>query len=416
MADAKLLNPFGSKPHHENRLTWAFLVALKYDFYLQNLLRKLVETQLLPEYREYNNTWEPAPARILTQTKWIDSSTNFLVSVLLTDASLPEVKVFWSDRNPVYDGVVEYPDGLTLIVENKLSHGNVWEEQLYPSRCSFQGVIEEVKLHDSAICLEWPEVLEGVANYADSGIPPFGSREIIKDLLSFVVDVHPNLAPHRTFELCRDKGDAALHRRIIHLLDALAGKTGLESRENRDGGGYLFRPSKIAERIMIPVESEKKLKVVLAPADTVTQARNFYEKVNKEAFLSLKEWEVESNLHFSFAAKHLIWTKTSWKTGKYLDYFSKKSSYGQKNRDELLSLVKQWERKGLIMSDDRTRIEDEFNNTDRKTLNVVPGFSVSREWDIDTVIEWEKRGVLEKNIIDALKTPLETWGEMLLEA
>ncbi len=412
MDRSNLFNPFESRSRqHEDRLTWAFLVALKYDPFLQNFLRELVESRLPLEHREYSSSWEPA--RVSTQTKWIESTTNFLVSVLLTDLTdahiQEEIRVEWSDREPRYDGVIEYPNGLTLVVENKPAHGDVREEQLSPSRDSLLGDVNDVTLHGSAICLEWSEVLEGVLKYTDSRIAPFSNREIARDFLSFVEEVHPGLTPYRTFKLCGERPEA-LQRRKSLLLDDLAKKIDKADVESQDW--YLFRPGKIAERVMIQIESWK-LKVVLAPADTVSQARRFYDAVDKTAFLSLKEWKVEPNLHFSFVSKHLIWAGTDWETCEYLDYFSDKSSYGQMDRDDLLPLAEQWEREGLIRSEDRDKIKGQFSNTKRRNLNVVPGLSVSREWDLDTVIELEERRELEAYIIDTLATPLATWGETL---
>ncbi len=296
MDRVNLFNPFSS-PEYENRLTWAFLVFLKYDLSLQNFLRELVESRLFPKYQEYSKTsWEPA--NISTQTAGIGSSTDLLVSVLLTDISIQEkIKVEWSDREAMYDGVIKYPDRMTLIIENKPSHRDVKKKQLSPSRDSFSGNIDQVVLHDSAICLEWAEVLEGVLEYADSDHASFGSRMMAHDFLSFVKNVHPEMTPYRTFKLCGDK-EEALRRRTSSLLDVLARKKGLESRD----GWYLFRPGKIAERVMIQVESGK-LKVELAPADTVGQARCFYDVVDRNAFLSLRgshDWKVIPNLHFSF--------------------------------------------------------------------------------------------------------------------
>ena len=409
MDRVNLFNPFSS-PEYENRLTWAFLVFLKYDLSLQNFLRELVKSQLFPKYQEHTETsWEPA--NISTQTKWIESSTDLLVSVLLTDISIQEkIKVEWSDREAIYDGVIEYPNGLTLIIENKPSHRDVDKKQLSPSRNSLSSDIDQVVLHDLAICLEWSEILEGVLEYANSDHASFGSRKIAHDFLSFVQNGHPKLTPYHTFKLCGDRQEA-LQRRTSGLLDVLASEINLESR-----GWYLFRPSKIAERIMIQVESGK-LKVELAPADTVGQARCFFETVNKEAFLALQasdDWKVRPNLHFSFANKHLIWAEeTTWETREYFDRFSDGSLYGKRDRDKLLRLVKQWEREHLISSADREKIEAEFNNTKRQSLNVVPGFLVSREWDLDTVIELEDREELEECIIDALAAPLATWRETL---
>ncbi len=406
MARANLLRPFGSLPQYENRLTWAFLVALKYDPLLQNFLRELVVSKLPAEARDDSNFWEPA--RVSTQSKGIDSSTSRLVSILLTDEIIDDIRVEWSDREAVYDGVIEYPNGLTLIVENKLSHGNVWPEQLCPSRSSFTGDIDDVLLHDSAICLEWSEVLEGVLMYADSGIVPFSSREVLRDLLSFVEEFHPSLTPFRTFRLCGNRLQA-LRRRTVRLLDDLASRVGLESRDD----WYLFRPQKIAERVRIRVEPDPMLKVNLWPADTVSQARRFYEEVDKTAFLGLDDWKVDPNLHFSFMNKHLFWAETTWGTSRYFDYFEDGQFYGQMDQASLVPLADQWEKQRLITREDLGKIEYQFNFTKRKTLNVIPGFSVSQEWNLNTVIDLEEGEELEARVIDALTTPLSSWGETL---
>lgn len=403
-----LFNPFDSLPkHHEDRLTWAFLVVLKCDPFLQNFLRELVESRLPPELRKHGNTWETV--NVSTQTRGIGSSTIPLVSILLTDAPIQEeIRVQWSDRNdPRYDGVIEYPSCMTLIIENKLYHGDVWREQLSPRRSSFSGDIDDDTLHGSAICLEWSEILEGVLKYVDSDLASFGSRLIARDFLSFVGEVHPALTPYRTFKLCGERSEA-LQRRTSRLVDDLAKKMDKEDVESRDG--YLFRPGKIAERVVIRPES-RKLKIGLAPADTVGQARRFYDAVDKAAFLSLKEWKVEPNLHFSFMGTHLVWAETALGTREYFDHFSESSSYGQRSadRETLEPLANQWEHEGLISSADRKKIEDKFINTNRKNINIIPGFSIYREWDLDRVIKLEEREELETNIIDALATPLETW-------
>ncbi len=406
MDHANLFNPFSSlPPEYENRLTWAFLVALKYDPLLQNFFRELVESRLPQKARDLSNFWHPA--RVATQTKWIDPSTIQLVSVLLTDDTIQDVQVEWSDRDPRYDGVIEFPDGLTFIVENKPSHGNVWAKQLSPSRRSFSGNIDDCTLHGTAICLAWSEVLEGVLEYVNSKIALFGSREICLDFLSFVDEFHPRLTPYRTFRLCGDRSQA-LERRTKRLLDVLASRLGLERREN-----YLFRPGKIAERIAILVEDGPTLKVSLWPADTVCQARRFYEIVDRTAFLDLNEWQVEPNLHFSFMNSHLIWAKTTWETDRYFDDFADRQLYGQMNQARLLPLAQQWEKKGLITGKDRGDIEYQFNSTRRETLNVIPGFCVYRVWDLNTVIKLEESRKLEDEIIDALVNPLESWKETL---
>ena len=163
----------------------------------------------------------------------------------------------------------------------------------------------------------------------------FGSREVCSDFLSFVEQVHPGLTPYRTLKLCGNRPQA-LRRRAIRLLDALAGEIGLEDQDHDDE--YLFRPRKVAERIWIEVKPESGLMVCLWPADTVTQARCFYNKADKTAFLGLDEWQVRPNLHFSYMNRHLIWAESSWTNERYFDYFANERSYGANGPREAGSL------------------------------------------------------------------------------
>ena len=409
MDRVNLFNPFSSPPaQHENRLTWAFLVALKYAPPFQNFFRELVEVKLPKGDREHGNFWDPA--RVSTQTKGIESSTCRLVSILLTDETTGYIPVEWSNREPKYDGVIEYPDGLTLIVENKLSHENVWREQLCPSRISFSSEhISKIDLYDSAICLEWSNILEEVLKYTTSGMDSFANREIFRDFLLFVEENHPGLTPYRTFRLCGNIKQA-LDRRARLLVEELSDRVKLQSRD----GWCLLRPNKIAYKVGIWTDTVSTLDVKLWPAATVNQARHFYKEVHKTAFLNLDEWRVEPDLHFSYVQRTLITAKTTWPTERYFDHFlDEKSPYGQMDEATLVPLAKQWENEGLITSDNLRELQDQFNSTNRKTLNVVPGFSVSRVWKLNEVIDLEAQGKLEDHIIEAIKTPLSSWGETL---
>ena len=217
-----------------------------------------------------------------------------------------------------------------------------------------------------------------------------------------------SLTPYRTFSLCGNRLPA-LRRRSVRLVDALASRAGLEIRDNWD----LFRPQKIAERIRISVEPEPMLTVNLWPADTVRQARHFYEMVDRTAFLGLDDWKVGPNLHFSYMNQHQVWAETRWANSTYFDYFEDGQVYGQMDQARLVPLAEQWESQGLITQDDLDNIEYQFKSTKRKTLNVIPGFSVSRVWNLNAVIGMEQRGELEASVVDALATPLSTWGEAL---
>ena len=197
---------------------------------------------------------------------------------------------------------------------------------------------------------------------------------------------------------------------VSRLCCAIARRARLESRhDERWGFRYIERPDKLARRVAFWVEAGRKLRVSLWPADTVGQARHFYASVERTAFLSLKHWQVDANLHFSIMGTHLVWAKTALETREYFDHFSDESSYGGNvDRATLSFWAGRWERDGIISTSDR----EEITNLSQQRINVIPGFEVSREWSLD---EWEPRGsgALQADIVDALASPLATWGETL---
>ena len=418
-----IFNPFQRPSEHEDPLTWAFLVVLKYDPLLQNFLREMVLAKAELPLENLNNdvSWEPA--EVSTQTSRMQSLPCLLISVLLTDKALKEpMEVKWSNRKAIYDGVVEYQNGLTLIIENKLRHGKVWEEQLSPSKNSFpEDDIKDVTLHESAICLEWAEVLEGMLRYADSSVAPFGSCKIVHDFLSLVDEYHPKLTPYRTFALCRDRPEA-LKRRIALLVNKLKGDRDDLEREYDASNHwwYLFRKNKIAERVALFIQgptSKPKLRMAMWPACTVRQARRFYETtVDKKRFLNLPEsnkWEIERDLHFAYIGTKLVWAETELENEAYFDLASDELAGRRKVDSALPPLLDSWVNKRLISSEDRTKIKAEFLETNRDHINVIPAFCVYREWDLGEVIKLEDSGELEKRILDSLEPVLATWGETL---
>ena len=413
MEGIHIFNPFDRKgSEHEDRLTWAFLVILKHDIFLQRLLHDRICKRA---GIDLTAPWDEA--NILTQTRYMERFPEFLVSVLLTDRtdkpSADAIPITWSDRAAVYDGIIEYSNGLTLIIENKPHHGNVWEEQLSPSRGSLpEDDLNQVKLHDTAIVMEWPEVLESMLQYAKSGISSYTSRQLVSDFLSFMDGAHSELSPYRTFEIC-GRNRATLGRRITLLVGSLA-KLGTSVE---DAGGYLRRHWKIAERIYLyPSDNTAHLELCVWPANTVRQARDFYKNVNKDRFLNLcnRGWHIGSHLVFSHIQNHLVWAECKLNIEHYFDYFhNAQNLIGQHEvqKDILLPLLDGLESNQLINSNNRSDIDKEFFETERTRVNLIPGFEVWRRWSLEEVIKLEKKEELERHIVDSLIPVITTWGE-----
>lgn len=232
----------------------------------------------------------------------------------------------------------------------------------------------------------------------------------------------------------------ALHRRTICLLEELARRTGLTITKDRVlDGRCLHRPGKIAEKIGIETSDwdpnpEKnpgqRLWVSLWPANTAAQADCFYDEVRsngrKANFLALAEqgWKIMPNSGFGFVMTALFGSETSLDTRGHLEYFfSGARPYGkyffpgtgkEGKRELTPALIERWQRTGVISLEAQNRIEEHSKN--RTFIDFKPGFWVYRIWELGEVIELEERGQLEAHIMQALDTPLGTWGEELERA
>jgi hypothetical protein len=417
-----LFNPFMNKPvEYEDQLTWAFLVALRYDPLLQRYLREMVVGKL-PVGR-VDNSWSWEPATIETQTTRIPGEASFIVSVVVSDEPLKEsVPVEWVDRDARYDGLVHYPDGLVLIIENKPKKGDIWTDQLSPSIASRGDDIPPETLYERAISLSWPDILEGLLRYAGSSSASHAGRQMVSDFLQYVADKKPNLSPYRTFRLC-DGREEALKKRIRELMVDLAGKTGFDAKE-KGGAAYLERPGKIAQEAHLAVtkkaDGDLEITQSLWPADTVGQAREFYKVVDAERFFGLKEhdWWVKPHLHFAFMGTQLLWPKTKLSLQTYFEWFrSQPGKYGMKpiGEDRKLRELDEWIEEELISMADKEEVSRKFLQTKRNHINVIPGFGVMHSWNLNKLIELEESGELVDRLLEKFDEALASWGEKMGE-
>jgi len=415
MSEVDVFSPFQRRADgHEDRLTWGLLVALKYSPELQRFLRNLVLREIPEDRWPASFSWEPAA--VSTQTGRIGSSAVFAVSVLLSDESLAAaIPVGKSDRTARYDAVVEYSDGLVLIIENKPSSGDVWPGQLSLGRHSFEGSGGDVEVFEHAISLEWADLLEGLLAYTGAQIASFAERSLASDFLKFAESFHPGLSPYRTFELCGTRPEA-LAKRIEGLLEAMADMVGYEVRKRPGGAPYIHLPNQAVKQVHLRARETSEIELSLWPGDTVHQARALFGKLNKPAFLGLAEsgWKVAPNLHFSHMQKHLVGAKTPMPVPEYLEFFASnprevgQTSFADRSLAELSS---RWLDLGLISREDVGELDRHFGQTRRSFINVIPGFYLNREWPMPAILELESQDRLELELWDALASPFAAWGD-----
>jgi len=366
--------------------------------------------------------WEPAEVK--TQTSKLSSSTNRIISVLIADETLSSpVLVKPANRSAVYDGVIEFSDGLTLIIENKPSIENVWDEQLSPSKKSLEVFEEEISLGQYVVSLKWSEILEGMLQLSDSTSATFAVREMAEDFFALVADLFPKLSPYRTFRLCGNRAEA-LRKRIFSLLGEISEQTKL-TREKRSGGVfYLARPHCLAQEVRLELvgetHSDFSLRLALWPANTVSQTRDFFADVDKEAFLGLRNcgWTIRPNFHFSHIQKQLVWAETKMPVEEYFEWVASDPNRiggGEFTESSLEPLLESWLKQELITQETKRELTTHFINTKRTRMNVIPGFMVFQDIPLEEVIKLENEGNLEARLLEILSQPFPTWGEEFIQ-
>ena len=76
----------------------------------------------------------PAWHEIETQKNSISQTAGRLISVVMTDEDWkPELDVVASDRGARYDGILSFDPLWIIVIENKPSSQNIWEEQVHPN-------------------------------------------------------------------------------------------------------------------------------------------------------------------------------------------------------------------------------------------------------------------------------------------
>ncbi|HRH39400.1 MAG TPA: hypothetical protein PK760_13700, partial [Flavobacteriales bacterium] len=166
--------------HHENPLTRAFLTAVRLSPSLLLTVYQMVRDGLLVKPAACDSMAQLPQLhelvlddlQIATQKKNLEQEVATLVSVLITDDKEafdePIVPV---ERDPVYDGVINFGKQVTLFVENKLRVGEVWHGQLCPSLAD---VRPGTHLVPRAAVLSWRDLIDVinglVANRAEQSI------------------------------------------------------------------------------------------------------------------------------------------------------------------------------------------------------------------------------------------------------
>ncbi len=397
-------------PNHENQLTRALLVVLRLSPAVHAVWLRLVapdrQLQQLP-------VASFATQRRMLRKASADVESADLISVFLA----PEEPlsgggiVTESDRGQVLDAIIDYGGELLVVVENKIAEAEATQALLLNTtgaRVLIGG--EEV------VVVLWRDLLDAFIALRERGLVGGTEDTVLDDFLTYVEDHFAALGPFRTLRLCHGN-EFRQSRRLRQILGEATGREASVSVY----GPYIVATAGeiIGSDAYLRIGSDGGIELSLYPADTLTQARNFYTKPTAVEGLrrlcARSGWKAVPNFHFGHFERGYCWTCNQTELDHYIDiWVHRVSSEGKVARSEWQAYWAWLEEERIACADDWPEFERHFVNTNRQTASPRPGVSLSRHWSISEAEGLDERGEFVAQVGDALDDAL-ALGELRLE-
>lgn len=407
-------SPYTSKaPWHEDQLTRAFLVLVRFSPIVHasflDLVRERQEQrgatlQIPPLSALSNQTFS-----IQTQRRSVSQLTGTAISVLMTDEHwTPEHAIGETDRVPVYDGLLYYDPDWILVIENKPWSKDVWESQLNLRLQTDHAIKVDPKLVD----LRWADVIYRINGLLERNLVRGAEAEMVHDFVEFVGTHFAYLNPYTSLTVCGGS-DMLIRKRCTVILEELD----IGPVEYHRGWNYVAKLSNGAARqVWLYLESqESKIVLGMAPGDTLNQAKEFFDTVDRDMFLNLRDegWTILPNLHFSFGPRHLFWPNGPIGLKDYFAFWADRPSlFGQIKRSD--GFDKAFDRmlgEELVAESDRDLWDQKVVNTKRQSVYVCPGFDVSTTWTLADAEALDHGDKLRSLIDEKIRQAMSTWGQ-----
>ena len=415
----------GSQPSTENRLTWA----------LMNLIRisPIIRAAFLDLVRDKQERPIPALTALREQECVVQTQVGTLVATegrlvaigITTEGEDVDAEIQSEDRNAIYDGVVTFiapesrqhqQESLTLTVESKLG-SEVGSWQLNPSKASL-GEEQQIEVDSQPVILAWRDIVSTLTDLELRGLVSPAEEVLIRDFIDYVSDNHPKLNPFDSFAVCRDDLDL-LNRHCEAILQKIDPEAWHRSSP------FIAVEASSFKRIYLQADPDQEdarswwIMLRLWPADTMTQAREFWSKVDAKRLLELhdkgKGWELWPNLHFSHRNyRHRVTTPLS--VDEYIKFWkSNEIEIATLRPDDSASYLHNWNRlvaKRLISPDDVEPLEKKTTETNYPWFAMSPGLSISYEWSAKQAVQLDQDDAFVREVKERIREVTKTWGEV----
>jgi len=425
MERLNFFKPYQSlKPWHEDQLTRAFLVVLRFVPLAHSAFLDLIREQqsdapnsvAIPSF----SVLTESETSIETQATKIREVEARLLSILLTDENWnPKTRIESSDRGARYDGVLTYKTGWILVIENKPRHSmtGMWKEQLCPNLPEDT----EIVIEPEPVVVPWRDLVSRLSSLANNEILVGSEKIMLNDFLAFVDSEFSYLNPFDKYSRCKD--DLYLMQRRSRMLleeiasDQVGHHKGLEHCIKLDSGP-------VREIYLRPEErrSTWNIQLKMYPGDTISQARELYDQLDVTQIRKLVDngWSCQPNMHFTFMGTGLVWSQPDLSTQQYIEFWrTRQRSIQQEKRDldgGFHGLFSSLREQHLITQSDLGELEENFQNTERGFINICPGLELTFGWNKELACELDDRGKFGEALENKIKEALRTWQQVMQPA
>jgi hypothetical protein len=387
----------GAAAHYENQLTRALLVLLRYSPMAHNVWLRMVapglSLQTLPSAE-----FATQRQRVLEQGAIAPGAEGPIgISVWLApDASQIKESVTPSDRIQVLDGIITYGDRLVVIVENKITFGQVTDQ---PHRINLHDV--PVRWNAQPQAVDWQTLLTGFSDLIERSLVSGAEQLLITDFLDLVEVSFPFIGPYSSVARCADN-EFRLNRR----LDAVLGDAIYSGDSQKVGCRYLSGTNKIASAYLNFSSSESTVCLQMFPADTLNQSRALYgDPAAVEAVLALRsyKWSIEPNFHWGYMAKGLAWTKTPCSLEDYCSFWVNEiGTTGELPRSAWNIYWTRLEAAHIVEAAGRAKFDTDFTDSKRDKAQPRPGLACEFVWSLAEAEHLDSK----EQFVEAVRTRL----------
>jgi hypothetical protein len=396
-------------PNHENQLTRALLVVLRCCPIAQQAWLSLVDRDLtlhsLPR-----PTFDTQRGKILRSEGQLTTDEPIRGISVLCSADAPSEApgvVLESDRGMVLDGIILYPGEIVVVLESKLDgpadDRNARNINLHGQPIDFKSA--------PIWRISWRNVLAAFTDLADEarGLTSGAERETLTDFLDFVDRNFPKLGPCSTLQRCRAEV-SRVTRRLRTILSEVLGSDDatLPGAHAAVTTAYLGYES-------------GQVQLSMYPADTLQQARAFYDRPKiVERILALEHdgWSISPNFHFGFMARGFCWMKSAMPLAEYMSYWQQHiEDTRQIERRDWNEYWDKLEKLKIAEPTDREAFDHNFTTTTgRHSATPRPGIKCKFAWSLDEAGRLDSRGQLTKAVKKPINELLEALGEDKIDA